>query len=90
MVHGMRHSEPERVTPKLLAELRRITPYAPEHLPREIGLIEAFRRRNPKLTQVTCSELYGGEGGIRTPGTLASSTDFELPEGTPVPKLSNE
>src|SRR5258708_5396668 len=38
VVHGMKHSEPERITPKLLAELHRITPYAPEHLPREIGL----------------------------------------------------
>ena len=28
VVHGMKHSEPERVTPKLLAELHRITPYA--------------------------------------------------------------
>jgi acetate kinase len=54
VVHGMKHSEPERVTPKLLAELRRITPYAPEHLPREIGLIDAFRRRHPKLPQVAC------------------------------------
>ena len=54
VVHGMKHSEPERVTPQLLAGLRRITPYAPEHLPREIGLIEAFRRRRPKLPQVAC------------------------------------
>ena len=52
VVHGMRHSEPERITPKLLAELHRITPYAPDHLPREIGLIEAFRTRHPKLPQV--------------------------------------
>ena len=50
----MKHSEPERVTPKLLAELRRITPYDPDHLPREIGLIEAFRQRHPKLPQVAC------------------------------------
>lgn len=54
VVHGMRHSEPERVTPKLLAELRRITPYAPEHLPRGIALIEAFSRRHPGLPQVAC------------------------------------
>ena len=39
VVHGMKHSEPERVTPKLLAELRRITRYDPDHLPREIELI---------------------------------------------------
>ena len=54
VVHGMKHTDPERVTPKLLAELRRITPYAPDHLPQEIGLIEAFSRRYPKLPQVAC------------------------------------
>jgi acetate kinase len=54
LVHGMRHSEPERVTPKLLAELHRITPYDPDHLPHEIGLIEAFRLRHPKVPQVAC------------------------------------
>ncbi len=54
VVHGMRHAEPERVTTKLLAELHRITPYDPDHLPREIELIQAFRRRHPKLPQVAC------------------------------------
>lgn len=54
VVHGMKHSTPQRVTPKLLAELHRITPYAPEHLPREIALIEALRRRHPRLAQVAC------------------------------------
>jgi len=54
VVHGMKHSEPEWVTPKLLSELHRIKPYDPDHLPREIGLIEAFLRRHPKLPQVAC------------------------------------
>ena len=54
VVHGMKHSAPARITPRLLAELRRITPYDPEHLPREIGLIEAIKRRYPKLPQVAC------------------------------------
>ena len=54
VVHGMKHSDPERVTRKLLAELHRITPYDPDHLPREIGLIEAFIERHPKLPQVAC------------------------------------
>jgi acetate kinase len=54
VVHGMKHSEPKRITRKLLAELYRITPYDPDHLPREIGLIEAFRKRHPKLPQVAC------------------------------------
>lgn len=38
VVHGMTHSEPERVTPELLDDLHRITPYSPEHLPLEIEL----------------------------------------------------
>jgi acetate kinase len=54
VVHGMRHSEAERVTPKLLEELRRITPYDPEHLRREIGMMDAFSRRQPGLPQVAC------------------------------------
>jgi acetate kinase len=54
VVHGMTHSEPERVTPELLDELRRITPYDPDHLPLEIELIEAFRQRHPALPQVAC------------------------------------
>jgi acetate kinase len=54
VVHGMKHTEPERVTPKLLAELRRNTRYDPDHLPRELGLIEELSRRRPKLPQVVC------------------------------------
>jgi acetate kinase len=54
VVHGLQHFEPEPVTPALLAELRRITPYAPDHLPGEIALIEAFLRRHPRLPQVVC------------------------------------
>jgi len=54
VVHGMAHSEPERVTPALLRELHRITPYDPDHLPREMELILAFRRRHPALPQVAC------------------------------------
>jgi acetate kinase len=54
VVHGMQHTEPERVTPRLLAELRRIIPYDPDHLPSEIALIEEILRRFPRLPQVAC------------------------------------
>jgi acetate kinase len=54
VVHGMKHSDPEIVTKNLLAELHRISPNDPDHLPREIELIETFRRRHPKITQVAC------------------------------------
>ncbi len=54
VVHGMHHIEPEVVTPELLAELHRISPCDPDHLPREIELIEAFRQRHPQLPQLAC------------------------------------
>jgi acetate kinase len=54
VVHGMQHSEPELVTTELLDELKRIIPYDPEHMPREIELIEALRQRYPRLPQVAC------------------------------------
>jgi acetate kinase len=54
VVHGMQHTAPELVTGELLEELHRISPYDPDHLPREIELIEAFRQRHPRLPQVAC------------------------------------
>jgi len=54
IVNGMAHTAPQRITPLLLDELRRIRPYDPEHLPSEIKLIEAIQKRNPKLPQVAC------------------------------------
>jgi acetate kinase len=54
VVHGMLHTEPELVSPKLLQELRRVIPFDPEHLPREIALIEALRQRFPTVPQVAC------------------------------------
>ncbi len=54
VVHGMSHTSPERVTEALLAELRSITPYDPEHLPREIELMETVGRKFPRLPQVAC------------------------------------
>jgi acetate kinase len=54
VVHGMKHTEPEIVTQDLLDELHRISPNDPDHLPREIELIETFRQRHPKLPQVAC------------------------------------
>ena len=54
VVHGMARTEPARITPDVLDELRRATPYAPDHLPREIELIESFGARHPRLPQVAC------------------------------------
>jgi acetate kinase len=54
VVHGMTHTEPERVTPELLEELHRNTPNDPEHLPLAIALMEALLERQPAWPQVAC------------------------------------
>ncbi|MDQ6628302.1 MAG: acetate/propionate family kinase [Pseudomonadota bacterium] len=54
VVHGMAHSDPERVTPALLDELRGIAAIDPDHMPMEIALIELLAQRHPTLPQVAC------------------------------------
>jgi acetate kinase len=55
VVHGgPKYREPQLITPEVLDELRRVSPYDPEHLPAEIRLIEAFAGRYPGLPQVAC------------------------------------
>jgi acetate kinase len=55
IVHGgPRYQAPQRVTPELLDELRRLAPYDPMHLPSEIRAIEVVARRHPDLPQVAC------------------------------------
>jgi acetate kinase len=55
VVHGgPRYSQPERITPEMVEELRRLVPFDPDHLPEEILLTEAFHRRFPDLPQVAC------------------------------------
>ena len=54
IVHGMEHTQAERITPDLLTDLRRIVPVDPDHLPGEIALIEAIQTRWPELPQIAC------------------------------------
>ncbi len=55
VVHGgPKYSEPQRITAEMVEDLRRLSPFDPEHLPEEILLTEAFHRRFPHLTQVAC------------------------------------
>ena len=55
IVHGGPNLwQSQRVTPELVTELKRISPWDPNHLPAEISLIEAFGRQCPDLPQVAC------------------------------------
>ncbi len=54
VVHGMQHMDPERVTPQLIEALKRLESYDPEHLPREIELIEILQVRYAHVPQAVC------------------------------------
>jgi acetate kinase len=55
VVHGgPDHTSPEQVDAHLLAELHRLIPFAPLHLPSAIQGIEAVAARFPGLPQVAC------------------------------------
>ena len=55
VVHGgLKLNQAQRITPQLVAELHRISPYDPEHMPSGIQLMRVFHRRHPRLPQVAC------------------------------------
>jgi len=54
VVHGMTHTAPQRATPGLLEELKKLGPLDPEHIPQEVQLIEAFGKKFAALPQVLC------------------------------------
>ncbi len=55
IVHGgPNYYEAQRVTVEMIAELRRLELFDPQHLPQEILLLEDFQQRFPKLPQVAC------------------------------------
>lgn len=55
VVHGgERFDRAHRVTTEIVDGLRALVPLAPNHLPDEIALIEAFVRERPETPQVVC------------------------------------
>lgn len=55
VVHGgPTYHAPALITESMIATLRQLAPYDPEHLPEEIQLTEAFHRRFVDLPQVAC------------------------------------
>jgi len=51
---GPKYSDPQRIDPAMIDELRALSPFDPDHMPEEILLVEAFQRRFPRLPQVAC------------------------------------
>jgi acetate kinase len=51
---GPKHVAPEKVTPELMQDLRRLIPLAPLHLPGELKGIDAIAEHYPDLSQAAC------------------------------------
>lgn len=55
IVHGgMNLCDPQVIDDSVLMELKRIVDFAPEHLPAEIELMEAFAKHFPHVPQIAC------------------------------------
>ena len=51
---GQSYREPQRIDRAMLTELRRISPFDPDHLPAELALMEFFAAKFPDVPQVAC------------------------------------
>jgi acetate kinase len=55
VVHGgPKYYKPQRLDLQIIAALRDLSPFDPQHLPEEVALIEAFLGRFPDLPQFAC------------------------------------
>ena len=55
VVHGgPHHRAPQSITSTMMSELAGLVPFAPNHLPDEIALIEALQHEHPSVPQVAC------------------------------------
>ncbi|MQW86461.1 acetate/propionate family kinase [Sinorhizobium saheli] len=55
VVHGgMKYQAPDEIDDAMIAELRRLRPFAPEHLPTELDIISACTERLEGVLQVAC------------------------------------
>ena len=55
IVHGgPLYRQSQELTSPVVEDLRRLVPFAPNHLPAELALIDAFRHARPDVTQVAC------------------------------------
>ena len=55
VVHGgIRYTTTQRVTGEMIAELRRLSPFVPDHLPSGLMLIEVIGKEYPQVPQIAC------------------------------------
>lgn len=77
VVHGgAEYTAPIRVDRQLLAALKKLTPFAAEHLPHEIKAIEATSSAFPGLPQVACFDTSFHRTMPQTATTFAIPAEF--------------
>jgi acetate kinase len=78
VVHGGRHyREPQLVTPAVMEELERLSPYDPQHLPAEIALIKGYASQYPDQPQVACFDTAFHRGMPRVAQLLPIPRRYE-------------
>ena len=85
IVHGgPTHFDPQIVTAELLADLRDAIPFAPNHLPTELALIDAIGMRLPEIPQVVCFDtaFHKSLAGVRRGSRSRIATTMRACAGT--------
>ena len=78
IVHGgPKYSEAQKINPEMLAELHRISPFDPQHLPEEIKLVEAIQNQFPNLMQVACFDTAFHHGMPRVAQIMPMPRRYE-------------
>lgn len=78
VVHGGPHyRDPQKVDRTMLAELRRIRSFDPEHLPAEIALMEVMAAKFPDVPQVACFDTAFHSNLPRTARVLSIPRRYE-------------
>jgi acetate kinase len=54
LVHGGEFTEPQRITPPVLAAVRRLVGVDPDHLPQAIAAVDTVARLFPDVPQIAC------------------------------------
>ncbi len=85
VVHGMHHTNPEIITPELLEELHRITPFDPDHLPApqlpQIACFDtAFHQSMPRVAKLLPIPRKFDEKGIQKYGFHGLSYSYLMEE----------